>query len=247
MTDGAFAETKEALGGFYLIEAADLDEAIAIAKTCPAALGGRRGAAGDGRSTEAAADVAADAEVAAAVADAHRREWAFVLAATVRVTRDLDLAEECVQDAYARALVAVDRGRHPGPAGRVADHRRPAAGAGPAAPRRAPLARALPLLVEDDLVPGPDERRRRAGAGPRRPAAAGLHLLPPRARAGGPGGADPAAGVRAHHGRGGARLPGQRADDGGPDHPGQEEDRRGPHPLPGAARPRSCPRASTRC
>ena len=42
--------------------------------------------------------------VAAAVADAHRREWGFVLAATVRVTRDLDLAEECVQDAYARAL-----------------------------------------------------------------------------------------------------------------------------------------------
>lgn len=46
--------------------------------------------------------------VAAAVADAHRREWAFVLAATVRVTRDLDLAEECVQDAYARALSTWD-------------------------------------------------------------------------------------------------------------------------------------------
>src|SRR4051794_7930906 len=43
---------------------------------------------------------------AAAVADAHRREWARVLAATVRVTRDLDLAEEGVQDAYARALTA---------------------------------------------------------------------------------------------------------------------------------------------
>ena len=42
--------------------------------------------------------------MAAAVAEAHRREWAFVLAATVRVTRDIDLAEECVQDAYARAL-----------------------------------------------------------------------------------------------------------------------------------------------
>lgn len=39
------------------------------------------------------------AAVAAAVADAHRREWARVLAATVRVTRDIDLAEECVQDA----------------------------------------------------------------------------------------------------------------------------------------------------
>lgn len=39
-----------------------------------------------------------------AVADAHRREWARVLAATARVARDLDLAEECVQEAYASAL-----------------------------------------------------------------------------------------------------------------------------------------------
>ncbi|GAA1314828.1 RNA polymerase sigma factor [Saccharothrix xinjiangensis] len=39
-----------------------------------------------------------------AVADAHRREWAAVLATTVRVTRDLDLAEDCVQDACADAL-----------------------------------------------------------------------------------------------------------------------------------------------
>ncbi|GAB3473457.1 RNA polymerase sigma factor [Amycolatopsis cihanbeyliensis] len=39
-----------------------------------------------------------------AVADAHRREWAKVLAAAVRVARDLDLAEECVQDAYVAAL-----------------------------------------------------------------------------------------------------------------------------------------------
>ena len=39
--------------------------------------------------------------VEAAVAGAHRREWARVLAATVRVARDLDLAEECVQEAYA--------------------------------------------------------------------------------------------------------------------------------------------------
>ncbi len=42
--------------------------------------------------------------VAAALADAHRREWARVLAATVRVARDIDLAEECVQEAYAAAL-----------------------------------------------------------------------------------------------------------------------------------------------
>lgn len=33
--DGPFAETKEQLGGFYLIEAANLDEAIAIARRVP--------------------------------------------------------------------------------------------------------------------------------------------------------------------------------------------------------------------
>jgi hypothetical protein len=33
--DGPFAETKEQLGGFYLIEAPDLDAAIAIAKKVP--------------------------------------------------------------------------------------------------------------------------------------------------------------------------------------------------------------------
>ena len=38
------------------------------------------------------------------MAEAHRREWAYVLAATVRVTRDLDAAEEAVQEAYVRAL-----------------------------------------------------------------------------------------------------------------------------------------------
>jgi hypothetical protein len=40
VTDGAFAETKEALGGYYLIEAVDLDAALAIARDVPAALGG---------------------------------------------------------------------------------------------------------------------------------------------------------------------------------------------------------------
>ena len=34
-TDGPFAETKEQLGGFYLIEAKDLDEAIEIAGRIP--------------------------------------------------------------------------------------------------------------------------------------------------------------------------------------------------------------------
>jgi hypothetical protein len=40
VSDGPFAETKEALAGFYLIEARDLDEAIAIAERIPPATVG---------------------------------------------------------------------------------------------------------------------------------------------------------------------------------------------------------------
>ena len=37
VTDGPFAETKEQLGGYYLVEAADADEAIALASRIPGA------------------------------------------------------------------------------------------------------------------------------------------------------------------------------------------------------------------
>lgn len=40
VTDGPFVETKEALGGYYLIDASDLDQALAISKLCPAPHGG---------------------------------------------------------------------------------------------------------------------------------------------------------------------------------------------------------------
>jgi len=94
--------------------------------------------------------------VAAAVADAHRREWAFVLAATVRVTRDLDTAEECAQEAFAAALTDWRSSGVP---------ERPGAWLTTAAKRRALNVlrhqgvehRYLPLLMEDDAVAGPDE------------------------------------------------------------------------------------------
>jgi RNA polymerase sigma-70 factor (ECF subfamily) len=93
---------------------------------------------------------------AAAVADAHRREWARVLAATVRVTRDLDLAEECVQDAYARALTTwTSRGvpASPGAWLTTVARRR-----GLDLLRRdATLRRSLPLLLDDAVEPGPGE------------------------------------------------------------------------------------------
>jgi len=40
ITDGPFAETKEQLGGYFLVNAADLDEAIAIAAEIPSARDG---------------------------------------------------------------------------------------------------------------------------------------------------------------------------------------------------------------
>jgi RNA polymerase sigma factor (sigma-70 family) len=91
-----------------------------------------------------------DRSVQAALAEAHRREWTAVLAAVVRVTRDLDLAEECVQDAYAKALPAWEL--HGVPA-------RPGAWLLTAARNRAfdlirhesVAQRALPLLIVDEV------------------------------------------------------------------------------------------------
>ncbi len=40
VTDGPFAETKEALGGYYLVEAKDINEAVAIAARIPSARWG---------------------------------------------------------------------------------------------------------------------------------------------------------------------------------------------------------------
>jgi hypothetical protein len=40
VTDGPFAETREQLGGYYLVEAKDLDEAIALAGRIPSAKTG---------------------------------------------------------------------------------------------------------------------------------------------------------------------------------------------------------------
>ncbi len=86
--------------------------------------------------------------VADALDQAHRRDWALVLATTVRVTRDLDTAEDCVQHAYSQALSSWPRQGIPSnPAAwlttvarnRALDLRR----------RDDTAARKLPLLVDD--------------------------------------------------------------------------------------------------
>jgi RNA polymerase sigma-70 factor, ECF subfamily len=94
----------------------------------------------------------------AAVAEAHRRDWAQVLATTARVTRDLDLAEECTQDAYAQALVVWPRDGVPSKPGawltRVARNR-----ALDEMRRAAAFQRRLPLLVTAPDNPGDDRLR----------------------------------------------------------------------------------------
>lgn len=89
-------------------------------------------------------------------------EWAAVLAATARVAADLDLAEDCVQDAYAKALVHWREQGVP---------RRPSAWLTTVASRRAlehrrradVVRRKLPLLIPDEDVVDetfPDDRLR---------------------------------------------------------------------------------------
>ncbi len=84
------------------------------------------------------------------MARAHRDEWARVLAATAGSPRDLDLAEECTQDAYAQALETWPRSGVPHRPGAwlttVAANR-----ARDVIRREAHGRRVLPLLVDDEL------------------------------------------------------------------------------------------------
>lgn len=90
-------------------------------------------------------------DVERALTEAHRREWGAVLAVTARAVRDIDLAQESVQEAYAMALVSWARDGVPNnPAAwltttakrRALDAMR----------RRATLRSKMPLLVVNDGV-----------------------------------------------------------------------------------------------
>ena len=104
VTDGPYAETKEILFSFYIIDVADLDAAIAVA----AQDAGRRVRLGR-RSTRRWGLVRVSA-AADALERAYRDERAAVLATiTRRLDGDLALAEDVVQDAFVAAAVDWDR------------------------------------------------------------------------------------------------------------------------------------------
>ena len=114
LSDGPFAETKEQLGGFYLLDCDDLDEAIDWAAKIPGAATGsvevRPVMDYEGAGSEDARQSAAAHELAApgAVVDRlFRRESGRAVAALIRVLGDFDLAEDAVQDAFARARGAL--------------------------------------------------------------------------------------------------------------------------------------------
>jgi len=93
--------------------------------------------------------------VVAAVALAHRREWAQVLATTAQATGDLDLAEECAQDAFAQALkVWPETGIPERPGAWLTQVARNQAR--DELRRRSAFRRRMPLLVTGDAAPGAD-------------------------------------------------------------------------------------------
>ena len=177
-TDGPYAETKEALTGFYLLECADLDEAIELAAQIPGAWDGavevRPVIDFGGVSASTRGAVAADALAAWSAT----RAGARARHAGPRHRRP-DLAEDAVQDAVVRALETWPRDGVPDEPAGLADH---------AARRRAidlhpPRGRARREGGRRRCAPA----RRPADDPPpetvaRRPAAAGVHLLPPGAR-----------------------------------------------------------------
>jgi RNA polymerase sigma-70 factor (ECF subfamily) len=91
-------------------------------------------------------------DVARLVEEAHRDHWSTVLASTVRLTRDLDLAEDCTQDAFVQALRTWPDGIPANPAGWLTTVARRLAL--DRLRRETTLRRKLPLLVED---PGDDD------------------------------------------------------------------------------------------
>ena len=110
VSDGPFAETKEQLAGYYLLDCADLDDVLAWAKRIPMPGGTRGDPAGDGlrepglRGAQQRGGGRAVGPPAEEVDRLFRRESGRAVATLIRVLGDFDLAEEAVQDAFVVAL-----------------------------------------------------------------------------------------------------------------------------------------------
>ena len=97
-TDGPFAETKEQLGGYYMVECENLDRRSRRPRI-PSANAAARSRSGRPRRTSAARVVRSEV-----VDRLFRQESGRAVATLVRALGDFDLAEEAVQEAFAVAL-----------------------------------------------------------------------------------------------------------------------------------------------
>ena len=142
---------------------------------------------------------------AEAVEAVYRSDWGRIVATLIRLVGDFDLAEESAQEAFAarrRPVARLPASRIPPrldhPDGPAQSHRpHPAPGAIRGKTRILRYRRAWSKHARAGL------RHQRNS---RRPPSADLHLLPPGARAGGPGRADPAHAVRTRDRRDRARV-----------------------------------------
>ena len=180
ITDGPFAETKEQLGGFYIIEVDSLDEAIEWAARIPDARHGtievrpRRRPLGERRIDE--------------LTRAYREERGRCLAILARVLGDLELAEDAVQEAFATARRTLAARRRAGQPRRLDRRDRAQPRDRPDPPR----ADARPQDASCSRAPSAIARRR-GRRDPGRAARADLRVLPSGARDRGAGRADAAA------------------------------------------------------
>ncbi len=256
-TDGPFAETKEQLGGYYLIEAKDLDEATKIAARVPSAQTRHdRGAAGPGVRGLTAASCRRSGYLPGRRADASReavervfkQERGRILATLIRVLGDIDLGEEALAAALEAALVQwPSEGT---PANPRAWLIRAARNKAIDRMRRRALFEDKRAEMEAEAALGTRGRRaraRRRGVRARRSAAPHLHLLPPGAGRRGAGRADAAHAVRPRDGGDRARVPGAGADDGAAAGAREGEDPAGAHPVPRSRRRGSSASGSTPC
>ena len=108
-TDGPFAETREQLGGYYLVDAKDLDEAIGIAERIPGARTARSKCVRSCRCRRCERGRRSRRIRKARSRASSARSPSRVLATLIRLLGDFDAAEEALQDAFAAAVEQWER------------------------------------------------------------------------------------------------------------------------------------------
>src|SRR5499433_727739 len=104
VTDGPFAETHEQLGGYFLVEAKNLDEATSIAARIPSARTG---------TIEVRPLVEIRTEASATLEKVFREEYGRIIATLIRQSGSFDLAEEALNEAFVAAAAGWERDGSP--------------------------------------------------------------------------------------------------------------------------------------